>query len=160
MSTDLACCFCPADRFPNRARLNEHLDDHRVAELATRPADPLAVLREALVWAEDTGLLRLAPDDAALLDVAQLVPGKPIPGYAAVLVRSEGSVLVRVALPPDGRTLAVMVTRPSTSLRVRLPPEFHMALPAPAPRDTAAIASAFEAAVEAGLRAAGIEGDE
>lgn len=154
MSTDLACCFCPADRFPNRARLNEHLDDHRVAELATRPADPLAVLREALVWAEDTGLLRLAPDDAALLDVAQLVPGKPIPGYAAVLVRSEGSVLVRVGLPPDGRSLAVMVTRLSTSLRlrVRLPPEFHMARPSPALRDTATVARRFEAAREAGLQ--------
>lgn len=151
MST--ACCYCPADRFGSRQALADHEDAHRLAELASRPVDPLAVLREALVWAGDTGLLRLAADDMALLDVARLEPGKPIPGYAAVLVRSEGSALVRVALPPDGRSLAVMVTRLTTALRlrVRLPPEFHMAPPAPPLRDSRALAERLAEAAAQGL---------
>lgn len=128
---ELACPYCPAHRFPNRTRLNEHAEQCRLAFLTKTPRDPLAVLREALVWADDEGALRLAPDDLALVDVAALAPSKPIPGYAAVLRHNAGNATARVALSIDGRALSVMVVRtgpPSAMrLRVQLPAQFVVA---------------------------------
>ena len=128
------CCYCPQRRFPSRTALDEHIEHDCVVHAAERtahPRDPLAVLREALVWAIDEGALRLATDDLALVDVATLAPSKSIPGYAAVLRHNAGNATARVALTIDGRALSVMVVRtgpPSAMrLRVQLPAQFVVA---------------------------------
>lgn len=128
MTTGLACPYCPAARFPSRTRLNEHSEECRLRFLP--PADPLAVLREALVWAEDAGAFdTLASYERQLLDVTKLAPGKPIPGYPVSLFGQHESVSVRVAMASKASGAALIVHllyRDGTSWKMRrmLPPEF------------------------------------
>lgn len=116
------CCHCPARRFGNRTALAEHEHQHELAALAAAPRDPLDVLRDALLWAQDEGALCLAPEDLVLIDIANLAPSKSIPGYSAVLRCNAGNATARVALAIDGRSLAVLVvrTQPATSMRLRV----------------------------------------
>lgn len=128
MTTDLYCTHCPAARFPNRTRLAEHERQHELAELAKHPREPLAVLREALVWAIDEGALRLIPAEFhPLFEPARLRPVKSPPGFAASLVGKCDGVEVRARLTAGGRELHLQVDIPlraSQRTRVHLPVEF------------------------------------
>lgn len=128
MSGDLSCCYCPADRFRSRQALADHESEHRLAELATRPCDPLMVLREALVWAADADALRLIPAEFhPLLKPARLRPVKAPQGFVASLVGKHDGVEVRARLTTGGRELHLQVDiapRLSQRTRVRLPAEF------------------------------------
>lgn len=161
MTPDLDCCYCPARHFPNRTKLNEHQEQHRLAELASRPCDPHVLLREALVWAEDAGALRAFDDyERGLLDVARLEPGKPIPGYPASLFGAFDGLAIRVAIADraSGPGLVVHLfygDETSITLRRPLPAMFAAPKHNTTLRDSRAIAERFEAANAAGLRAEG-----
>lgn len=132
----LACCWCPAHRFPTRQALADHEAEHRAAERAAITADPLAVLRQALVWAADEDRLRLiAAEFRPLLEPARLRPGKPSPRFPAALNGSHDGVNVRARITADGCELHVQVDCPALRLsqrtRVHLPAEFAMTAPRP-----------------------------
>lgn len=132
MSADeLACSYCGAHRFRARQALADHEHDHRLAEFASQPADPLAVLREALVWAQDEGALRLIPAEFhPLFESARLRPVKSPPGFAASLVGKSDGTEVRARLTAGGRELHLQVDIPlraSQRTRLHLPAEFAVA---------------------------------
>ena len=122
------CAWCPARRFPSRQALAVHERAHRLAEFATIPRDPLAVLREALIWAIDDGALRLIHADVRpLLEPARLRPVKAPPGFVASLIGKHDGVEVRARLTTGGRELHLQVDIPPRAAqrtRVRLPAEF------------------------------------
>lgn len=124
----LVTAYCPADRFRSRQQLADHEHEHRRAELATRPADPLMVLREALVWAIDEDALRLIPAEFhPLFEPARLRPVKSPPGFVASLVGKHDGVEVRARLTTGGLEMHLQVDVPprlSQRTRVRLPAEF------------------------------------
>lgn len=150
------CAWCPARRFTSRQALADHERQHELADLAARPRDPLDVLRDAPLWAQDEGALCLAPEDLALIDIAALAPGKPIPGYCAVLRHNAGNATARVALAIDGRSLAVLVVRtaPATSMRLRVQLPAGFAVPVDRPpvlRNSRALAERLAEAAAQGL---------
>lgn len=127
MTADLHCCYCPVARFANRTRLAEHIEECRLAHLP--PADPLVVLREALVWAIDDGALRLIPAEFhPLFEPARLRPVKSPPGFVASLVGdAHEGVAVRARLTTGGRELHLQVDVPPLMFqrtRVHLPAQF------------------------------------
>ena len=125
---ELSCPYCPAARFPNRTRLNEHAEECRLAMIATIPCDPLAVLREALVWAEDEDRLRLIPAELRpLFEPRRLQAVKSPPGFVASMVGNAGVIEVRARLKTGGLELHLQVDVPplmSQRTRVHLPPQF------------------------------------
>lgn len=158
MTTDIFCPYCPAVRFPNRTRLNEHAEQCRLAELAARPRDPLAVLREALVWADDDGWFDdLSADIRAMLAPAKLAPGKSTPGYSACLLGEFDGLSVRVTISADGATMQVMLARKPRLFhrtRLHLPAQFAMPVEhTPALRNSRSLAERLAEAAAKGIEA-------
>ena len=72
------CAWCPARRFPSRQALAVHERAHRLAEFATIPRDPLAVLREALISVEEPVLLDKFLEGALEVDVDAVADGETV----------------------------------------------------------------------------------
>lgn len=154
------CCYCPARRFPSQAALTDHIERAcpvYAAERAARPRDPLAVLRDALVWAADEDRLRLIPAEFhALFEPHRLQTVKSPPGFVASLVSKSGGVEVRARLTTGGRELHLQVDIPpllSQRTRVHLPAE-RFALPverAPVLVDSRAMMDRYHEARKRGL---------
>ena len=159
MTTDLTCPYCPAARFASQSALTDHIEHAcpvYAAERTARPRDPLAVLREALIWAIDDGALRLIPAEFhPLLEPARLRPGKPAPGFPASLIGESAGVTVRARITDGGRELHVHLSAPPREFqrtRVHLPAEFALPVErAPLLRDSRALAERLADAVERGM---------
>lgn len=155
------CCYCPARRFPSQAALTDHIERAcpvYAAERATRPRDPLAVLRDALAWAEDAGAFDVLPDrERDYLYVERLDVGKPIPGYPRSLFAQHPNVSVRVAIAArrGGASLVVhLLYRDGLSVMMRRALPERFALPverAPVLADSRAMMDRYHEARERGL---------
>lgn len=156
------CAWCPARRFPSRQALADHEREHRLAELATIARDPLAVLREAVVWAQDEGALRLIPAEFhPLFDLTRLRQVRSASGFVASLVGKSDGIEVRARLTDGGRELHLQVDIPpraSQRTRVHLPAEFALLVErGPVPRDSRAMAERLAEAAARGVEAEGRE---
>ncbi len=134
MTTDIFCGFCPAARFASQRALTEHMErDCRAyaAERSAHPRDPLDVLRDALLWAEDEDRLRLIPVEFhPLFEPHRLRPVKSPPGFLATLVGKHGGIEVRARLTTGGLELHLQVDIApllSQRTRVHLPARFVVA---------------------------------
>lgn len=162
MTADIFCAFCPAGHFPSQQALTDHIMSdcplYDAERTAARPRDPLAVLREALVWAIDEVAPRLIQAEFhPLLEPARLRPVKAPPGFAAALVGGDRDVSIRARLTTGGRELHIQIDIPPRwfqRTRLHLPPEFALADDrAPVLRDSRAMAERLAEAAERGLHA-------
>lgn len=167
MTADIFCAFCPAGHFVSQQALTDHMErdclGYAAERTAARPRDALAVLREALVWAQDEGALRLIVEEfhPLIAPGAHFRPVKSPPGFAASLVSKCADVAIRARLTTGGRELHIQIDVPPRSFqrtRLHLSPEFALAYDhAPVLRDSRALAERLAEAAERGAHAAEIE---